>query len=98
MSNAVKTVVSAVIKMLSAKYLFPVVLLALLLVLPSLADAQCAMCNETARTSTADNQENARALNNGILYLMAIPYILLLSIGFLFWKFRRSSRTASGTR
>jgi hypothetical protein len=62
---------------------------------PALADAQCAMCNETARTSTDGHQENAVALNNGILYLMAIPYILLGTIGFLWWKLRRSPKSGN---
>lgn len=66
--------------------------LALVLVLPSLADAQCAMCNETARTGTADHPENAKALNNGILFLMALPYILLSTLLFIWWRWRKKSQ------
>ena len=54
--------------------------------------AQCAMCNETARTATQDHQENAIALNNGILYLMAIPYVMLTAIGLLWWKYRKQKK------
>lgn len=54
--------------------------------------AQCAMCNETARTATEGKNENAIALNNGILYLMALPYIMLAAIGFLWWKYGRKKR------
>lgn len=54
--------------------------------------AQCAMCNETARTATEGKNENAIALNNGILYLMALPYIMLATIGFLWWKYGRKKK------
>jgi len=46
--------------------------------------AQCAMCKQAA-SSSLDNDPTsmARNLNTGILYLMAVPYIL---IGFIFRK------------
>ncbi|MCX7744729.1 MAG: hypothetical protein N2167_09230 [Flavobacteriales bacterium] len=56
------------------------------------AMAQCAMCNETARTATEGKNENAIALNNGILYLMVLPYIMLAIIGFLWWKYGRKKK------
>ncbi|MBP9151357.1 MAG: hypothetical protein KBF73_03660 [Flavobacteriales bacterium] len=49
-----------------------------LLVLPEYADAQCSMC----RATTSSNQLSDDAftvgngLNNGIVYLMFIPYIM----------------------
>lgn len=54
----------------------------LLIVLLSLfyfnAEAQCAMCKQSA-ASTLDNDPNsvAKGLNSGILYLLALPYILV---------------------
>ncbi len=39
--------------------------------------AQCAMCNETARTSTSTKMDEAEALNDGILYLLATPYLVI---------------------
>lgn len=47
--------------------------------------AQCAMC----RAIPSSNQENggsiAQGLNTGILYLMAVPYILIvIAIGYFF--------------
>ena len=62
-------------------------LLLVMLLLPSLADAQCAMCR-AALESEADNSQ-AEGINNGILYLMAIPYIL---IGGLFYFIYRKLR------
>ena len=44
-------------------------------------EAQCAMCKEAAETSLKTNPKSlARGLNSGILYLMAIPYLMLIFI------------------
>ncbi len=46
--------------------------------------AQCAMCKQAAESSLKNNPHSiARSLNTGILYLMAVPYIM---IAFIFRK------------
>jgi hypothetical protein len=40
--------------------------------------AQCSMCRAVADAGDKNGQHTAGGLNNGILYLMAIPYALLL--------------------
>ena len=53
------------------------------------ADAQCAMCR--AVLENEDGQNTAEGINNGIVYLMAIPYVLVAGIGFVIYrKFFRS--------
>ncbi|MGZ3899544.1 MAG: hypothetical protein ACXVDC_04375 [Bacteroidia bacterium] len=43
--------------------------------------AQCAMCKEAAESSMKANPKSmVRSLNTGILYLMAVPYIMLCFI------------------
>jgi Na+/H+ antiporter NhaC len=43
--------------------------------------AQCAMCKEAASSSLKANPTGmARSLNSGILYLMAVPYLMILFI------------------
>jgi hypothetical protein len=43
--------------------------------------AQCAMCKEAAATSLKANPNGmARSLNSGILYLMVVPYLMILFI------------------
>ena len=49
--------------------------------------AQCAMCKAIAETGTDNGNSVAAGLNDGILYLMAAPYILLGSIGFAYYKY-----------
>lgn len=48
------------------------------------ANAQCAMCRAALETE-GDPAKN-EALNDGIVYLMAIPYILVAVIGFVVYR------------
>lgn len=48
------------------------------------ATAQCAMCR--AVLETQEGQTAAEGINNGIVYLMAIPYILVFVIGYVVYK------------
>ena len=60
----------------------------LLLLFPVFAEAQCAMCR--AVLESGDNTEVAEGINNGIVYLMAIPYIL---VGGLFYFVYRKMKS-----
>ena len=57
----------------------------LFLLLPAAATAQCAMCRAVLE-SNADGGM-AEGINNGIVYLMAIPYILVGAL--LFFVYRK---------
>ncbi|MBI1267668.1 MAG: hypothetical protein GC193_09600 [Cryomorphaceae bacterium] len=61
------------------------IVLAALLFIALGAEAQCVMCKAVAEDSAADGGL-ARGLNSGILYLMAIPYILLGTLYFVFFR------------
>lgn len=61
------------------KYLY--VLLIFLILSADIAFAQCSMCRAVLNSSEA--QETAKGINNGILFLMSIPYLLLVFVG---WK------------
>jgi len=54
-------------------------------VIPQLASAQCAMCR--AVLESEGNTAAAEGVNDGIVYLMAIPYILVG--GLFFYIYRR---------
>lgn len=60
------------------------IILFLLLMISIPADAQCAMCR--AVLESEESQNTAEGINNGIVYLMAIPYILIAGIGFVIYK------------
>ena len=64
--------------------------LLVVLVLFSVFDsiAQCAMCR--AVLENEEGQSAAEGINDGIMYLMSIPYILLTALGVLiYFKFFR---------
>jgi len=46
--------------------------------------AQCAMCRASLESN--GNASQAQAVNDGIIYLMAIPYILVGVIGIFIYK------------
>ena len=48
--------------------------------------AQCAMCRTTAESDLDSGGSIARGLNTGILYLMAIPYVILMTGAYFFFK------------
>jgi len=46
--------------------------------------SQCAMCR--AVLETQEDQSVSAGLNDGIIYLMAIPYIVVALMGFIIYK------------
>lgn len=71
--------------MKSAKFLLLAVLL-LFLVNPEL-HSQCAMCKATAESAMEGAEDSiGKGLNSGIVYLMAIPYILMLTAALVFFR------------
>jgi hypothetical protein len=67
------------------KYIFLLVILFLVACLNS--QAQCAMCKAVAEDATSEaNGGAANGLNKGILYIMAVPYILILTAGLMFFR------------
>jgi len=52
------------------------------------ANAQCAMCR--AALAGDSNTKKAEAVNNGIVYLMVIPYLLVVVIGVLVYRMYKS--------
>jgi hypothetical protein len=68
----------------SRKYLILGLIALFMLCLQFSVEAQCAMCKSAAESSLKSNPNSmARSLNTGILYLMAVPYLL---IAFIFRK------------
>jgi|TARA_B100000767_G_C19517155_1_gene430890 Ca2+/Na+ antiporter len=54
------------------------------------AEAQCAMCR--AVIESEENGEMAKGINNGIIYLMVFPYLLVGGIGYIIYRSRRKKR------
>lgn len=69
----------------SKLYLFLGVVLFLF---PIDVEAQCAMCR--AVLESEENSATAEGINNGIVYLMAIPYILIGALFFIIYRKMKS--------
>lgn len=66
-----------------------ILILILITVVP--AEAQCAMCR--AVIESEEGGELATGINNGILYLMVFPYLLVGGIGYVIYRSRKNAKT-----
>jgi hypothetical protein len=55
---------------------------------PIQTDAQCPMCRMSVESNYANGGSAGKGLNMGILYILAMPYLLVGTIGFLWWRNR----------
>ncbi len=62
-----------------------ILLLLVFIVLPM--DAQCAMCR--AVLESEEGGAAAKGINNGIVYLMLFPYLLVGGVGYVIYKMRK---------
>ncbi|QNJ97834.1 hypothetical protein [Constantimarinum furrinae] len=67
---------------------FIVLVVLTIAVLP--ADAQCAMCR--AVLESEEGGEAAKGINNGIMYLMIFPYLLIGGIGYFVYRSRQKAK------
>ncbi|MGB0787945.1 MAG: hypothetical protein ACPG7E_01320 [Marinirhabdus sp.] len=65
-------------------------LLLLFLLNTPAAGAQCAMCR--AVLESEESGAAAKGINNGIVYLMAIPYVLIGGVGYAIYKMRQKAK------
>jgi hypothetical protein len=56
------------------------------LIRPSEADAQCPMCRISAESNLKNGGTAGKGLNKGILYLFFTPYLVVGTLGFLWWR------------
>ena len=73
-----------------------IILVGFLLIFASLSSidvsAQCSMCTLNAENSVQNGNTEGKGLNNGILYLLAAPYLAIAGVGFLWYKkYRRKN-------
>ena len=51
--------------------------------------SQCPMCRLSAEQNLKDGGTAGKGLNKGILYMLTLPYILVASLGFIWYKNRK---------
>lgn len=59
-------------------------ILILLLLIPLTGEAQCSMCRAVLE-SQGDNSA-AEGINEGIMYLMVFPYLLMAGVAYFVWR------------
>ncbi len=67
-----------------------VIILFLLLIAVMDSNAQCAMCR--AVLESEDGGGAAQGINNGIVYLMIFPYLLIGGVGYVIYKMRKRQK------
>ena len=66
-------------------------LLALVLVLSVPSEpvqAQCPMCRMSAESNLKNGGTAGKGLNKGILYMLSLPYVIVGSVAFIWWRNR----------
>lgn len=81
--------------MKSRYFLLLLVAVAAVMLLPELASAQCAMCRASVESNAQNgNTQSAENLNNGILYLMSLPYIIFSVVGYFWYRSAQKRKAA----
>ena len=53
------------------------------------ANAQCAMCKAVVEANLESGGSIGAGLNDGILYLMAMPYIFIIVVGLIWYNLKK---------
>ncbi|MFO7719217.1 MAG: hypothetical protein R6W85_02105 [Gillisia sp.] len=73
---------------------FKIVFVTLVLFLfPILAEAQCAMCR--AVLESEGSEATAQGINDGIVYLMIFPYLLIGGIAFFIYRSYKNKKPSN---
>ena len=67
------------------------IILILILFISFSSEAQCAMCR--AVIESEESGEVAKGINNGIMYLMVFPYVLIGVIGYVIYRNRKKAKS-----
>lgn len=59
--------------------------------------AQCVACKQTVEAQIQNGSMSPDGINNGIVYLMLIPYLLLMIAGYVLYKNYKKLKTAQNT-
>ncbi len=48
--------------------------------------AQCPMCRMAAESNLANGGSEGKGLNKGILYMLAVPYLMVMTVGVIWYR------------
>ncbi len=72
-------------------FLLSFLMIIVLVLLPEVGEAQCRMCAASAESNLRNGGTEGAGLNTGILYLLLMPYIIVTTIGILYWRNRKKA-------
>jgi hypothetical protein len=74
---------------MNKRHLSILITITLIVILVIDMSAQCPMCRMSAESNLKAGGTEGRALNTGILYLLSLPYLAIMVIGFLWFRNRK---------
>ena len=78
------------------KVFIPLILIVVLVFFTnSEAIAQCPMCRMAAESNLDNGGTMGKGLNRGILYMLALPYTLVGTIGFIWYRNKKKQKDYS---
>lgn len=61
------------------------------------AQAQCSMCTISAEQGSKNGNTQSKGINDGIIYLLVFPYLLITGIGILWYRnYRKKNHPSTG--
>ncbi len=66
-----------------------ILLLGLLVSTTTPVEAQCPMCRMSAESNLKEGGSAGKGLNKGILFLLSMPYVMVGTIGYIWYRNRR---------
>ena len=54
--------------------------------------AQCPMCRMSAESNLQDGGTAGKGLNAGILYMLGMPYLLVATLGYIWYRNKKSEK------
>lgn len=80
---------------MKTRMLLVIVVVLLIGLMPDQVAAQCAMCRASVESNAQNgNTQSAENLNNGILYLMSLPYIIFSVVGYFWYRSAQKRKAA----
>lgn len=73
--------------------LFIGIILLFVMLISQQAKAQCAMCKAVVEANLESGGTIGAGLNDGILYLMAMPYISILVVGLVWYNLKKEPKS-----
>ena len=74
---------------MTKKILITFIILIISVVLSSDLMAQCPMCRMSLESNLENGGTAGAGINKGILYMLAAPYLIVATIGFMWYKYNR---------